>query len=402
MSCRGVVGTGYWRSTGECRHRGEVRTVGSQGREGTRVGGDAICRHREQLASAGPSDKRAGMGFRDEGTARGSGRQPQGSLGRRIASWGEEDPRRPVWQIGSESRRGRKSSGKDQEGRSHGSSEADGLTRRAQDGCCWACRGLETRGLWLAHMDEKRRDLRRGSLNAVLDDGRPEAEQQEGEREGSSVGGGGGANGCDGRREWVTWWFGRRLMAAGGQSGGLGCKEEKFAASKMVLSRRPQSQSTRLLIRRMGAEARLSPVPACGPPFTLATTPERNTHTHTHTQPFGGVSFFWYTIYIACLQRILNHSNSLESLFCFSFPSYYVVVGPQRERLCVCVCLGRFRKNAPVHFLDRPRKYEMRLVIPNHGSGSNPVYCPCKWFLTAWTTLQRPNCGCATSSGCIR
>lgn len=143
-------------------------------------------------------------------------------------------------------------------------------------------------------------------------------------------------------------------MAVGGQSGGLGCKEEKFAASKMVLSRRPQSQSTQLLIRRMGAEARLSPVPACGPPFTLATTPEGTTSDahHIHTLTFGQHMhpFACFLLFTLCGPRLFN-ARRLVLCVLFSGISRALWPFPKRDRrqthpVCVCVCvyLGRFRK----------------------------------------------------------
>lgn len=106
----------------------------------------------------------------------------------------------------------------------------------------------------------------------------------------SSKGPVGGANGQDGRRGWLTWGFGRRLMRAGGRWGGLGCKEEKFAASKMVLCRRPQSQSTQLLVRRMGAEARRQPVPAFGAHLLHSQPRQKELH-RTHT-----THSFWSTL----------------------------------------------------------------------------------------------------------
>lgn len=127
-------------------------------------------------------------------------------------------------------------------------------------------------------------------------------------------------------------------MTAGGQSGGLGCKEEKFAASKMVLSRRPQSQSTQLLVRRMGAEARLSPVPACGPPFTLATTPGRTT-SHTHTLlAYIAHPFCWS---FAAITDILNLSSTDSQLAC---SSGLLLLPVQFTDTAQCVRLGRFRK----------------------------------------------------------
>lgn len=113
--------------------------------------------------------------------------------------------------------------------RSHASKGQVPRTRKRDDWWWWALKSLETRELSLVAIQARRAtcdDRDAGTRPAA----RTQIEVQCGRREQQGVED--GSNGCAMEWELLTWWMGGRLVREGGLSGGLGRKEEKFAAKR--------------------------------------------------------------------------------------------------------------------------------------------------------------------------
>lgn len=153
-----------------------------------------------------------------------------------------EEESRASWQIECGGRRGTKARQKDQEERSPGSNEQILLTRRAEDGGGWVLRGREGRELWLVHIGRRSDGTcdERFSIGAAGGRAEPEVAER------SSVWGDASANAFDTSRERLTECFGRRLMAAGGLTGGawvqrgeVRSKQDGFVSTSTVKSSPP-------------------------------------------------------------------------------------------------------------------------------------------------------------------